>query len=77
MEPVSDDSARVWATTEIKVNLGNYQSATFSVGASRSCRDSDASIARTQKKIAEQNEAQIQEVMEKFRALSTDLQTEQ
>lgn len=67
-----DDQARVWSQVEIKVNLGNYESATFSVGCSRTCRDTDSAIKRMQEKIARQNEAQVAEVMEKFKTLAAE-----
>lgn len=71
-EVVNDNQARVWSQVEVKVNLGNYESATFSVGCSRSCRDSDAAISRMQKKIAESNEAQVAEIIERFKEIAKE-----
>lgn len=71
---VEQGTARVWGQITVKVNLGDYNSAEVSTGHSRDCRDTDRSILRMQKKIAEQNEAVIQTAMESLESLRDGLQ---
>jgi hypothetical protein len=70
---VQQGTARVWGQIEIKVNLGDYNSATISTGHSRDCRDNSKAILTMQKRIADQNEAVIQTALENLEALRDGL----
>jgi hypothetical protein len=51
-----DGSARVWASIEVKLNMGDYESVTFSLGASHDCANSAVAIKRAQRRLMDQNE---------------------
>lgn len=64
-EPV----ARVWGSTKIKINLGNYEGVEIEMGTSRTCDDTRSSIKRMHTQINRDHESLISVKIEEVRAL--------